>query len=65
MPLNTEPNLVNTDDVYQMLIDPHRGLTQGQSRAVNARLILLLANHIGDIDVLAEATRIARKGIGD
>jgi hypothetical protein len=48
-----------------MLIDPHRGLTQGQSRAVNARLILLLANHIGDIDVLAEATRIARKGIGD
>ena len=65
MPLNTEPNLVDADDVYEMLIDTHRGLTQEQSRTVNARLILLLANHVGDIDVLAEATRIARKNIGD
>jgi len=65
MPLNTEPNLVDADDVYEMLIETHRGLTQEQSRTVNARLILLLANHIGDIDVLAEATRIARNNIGD
>ena len=65
MPLNTEPNLADADDVYEMLIETHRGLTQEQSRAVNARLILLLANHIGDIDVLREATRIARNNTGD
>jgi hypothetical protein len=58
--LTSEPNLVVANDVYEMLID-----TQEQSRTVNARLILLLANPIGDTEVLAEAARIARKIIGD
>lgn len=50
------------DDFYEALIETHRGLDDEQSAMVNARLILLLANHIGDIAVLREAMRIARAG---
>jgi len=59
MKLNTEPNIARPDDFYQDLIDLHRDLTEEQSRQVNARLILLLANHIGDMDVLSEAMKAA------
>ncbi|MDH3230019.1 MAG: DUF2783 domain-containing protein [Alphaproteobacteria bacterium] len=59
MKLNTEPNIERPDDFYQDLIDLHRDLTEEQSRQVNARLILLLANHIGDMDVLRHAMRAA------
>ena len=55
MKLNTEPNIERPDDFYEALIELHRGLTEEQSPQVNARLILLLANHIGDMEVLAEA----------
>ncbi len=48
------------DDFYEALIDMHRDLSDEQSERVNARLILLLANHIGDIAVLREAMRLAR-----
>jgi hypothetical protein len=48
------------DHFYEMLIDGHRGLSDEQSEAMNARLILLLANHIGDLRVLQEAIRAAR-----
>ena len=51
------------DDFYEALIETHRDLTDEQSAMVNARLILLLANHIGDISVLREAMRIAREGV--
>lgn len=57
--LNTQPNLSRPDDFYQALVDLHRDLDEEQSRRVNARLILLLANHIGDPEVLAEAMAIA------
>lgn len=60
MKLNTEPNVARPDDFYQDLIDLHRDLTEEQSRQVNARLILLLANHIGDADVLREAMAAAK-----
>jgi hypothetical protein len=63
--LNIEPNVVAPDDIYQALIDLHRDLSDEQSELVNARLILLLANHIGDLDVLREAMRRAREGIED
>jgi hypothetical protein len=49
------------DDFYQSLIDMHRDLSDEQSAAVNARLILLLANHIGDITVLRAAMALARE----
>jgi predicted LPLAT superfamily acyltransferase len=61
--LNTGLNLKAPDDFYQALIDLHRDLTDQQSELVNARLILLLANHIGDFDVLREAMRRARAEI--
>lgn len=48
------------DDFYEALIDMHQGLSDEDSERVNARLILLLANHIGDIGVLREAMRLAR-----
>ena len=58
--LQIDPNLAMPDDFYEALIDAHRGLDLVQSQTVNARLILLLANHIGDLDVLREALRRAR-----
>jgi len=61
MKLNTDPNIERPDDFYQDLIDLHRDLSEEQSRQVNARLILLLANHIGDMEVLREAMRAAAK----
>ncbi|MEZ5609767.1 MAG: DUF2783 domain-containing protein [Rhodocyclaceae bacterium] len=51
------------DDFYESLIDMHRDLSDEQSAMVNARLILLLANHVGDISVLREAMKIAREGV--
>ncbi len=51
------------DDFYEALIDTHRDLSDEQSAIVNAKLILLLANHIGDISVLREAMTIARQDV--
>ena len=62
--LNTEPNLASPDDFYERLIATHRGLTDADSALVNAKLVLLLANHIGDPAVLAQAMAAARDGIG-
>ncbi len=60
MKLRLEPNLDAPDDFYQALVDLHRDLDAAQTLLVNARLILLLANHIGDGGVLREALRLAR-----
>ena len=60
MPLITEPHLERPDDVYQALIDTHRDLGEAESHALNARLVLLLANHIGDLQVLKQALQLAR-----
>ena len=51
------------DDFYEALIDTHRDLTDEQSALVNAKLILLLSNHIGDINILREAMALARADI--
>ena len=58
--LITEPHLDAPDDFYEALIDTHRDLGNEASHALNARLVLLLANHIGSLDVLSEAMRLAR-----
>jgi len=60
MKLITDPNLSAPDDFYEALIDAHRELTPAQSQALNARLVLLLANHIGALDVLKDALHAAR-----
>ena len=57
--LNTQPNLESPDDFYEALIEVHRELSPAQSQQLNASLILLLANHIGDAVVLDEALRAA------
>jgi len=62
MPLNIEPAIAKADDFYEALIDTHRDLTLEQSQVVNAKLILLLANHIGDLNVLRDALKRARDG---
>ncbi|HEY7903342.1 MAG TPA: DUF2783 domain-containing protein [Casimicrobiaceae bacterium] len=61
--LDTRPRLAAADALYAMLVDAHRDLTDAQSERVNVRLVLLLANHIGDEDVIAEAIRAARAEI--
>ena len=58
--LNTELNLKAPDDFYEALIDTHRDLPEAESHALNARLVLLLANHIGDMTVLQQALALAR-----
>ena len=62
--LNTEPNLASPDDFYERLIATHRGLSDEDSALVNAKLVLLLANHIGDATVLAQAMAAAREDVG-
>lgn len=74
MALNLNPNFFEAgkryfnaytpaDDFYEMLINTHRDLSDEQSELLNARLILLLANHVGDIETLREALNIAREGV--
>jgi hypothetical protein len=61
--LNVEPNVADPDAFYEMLVDTHQDLTDEQSRMLNAQLVLLLSNHIGDLDVLREACAIARANV--
>ena len=72
--LNTQPNFNHAgitplhaytpgDRFYEQLIHAHRDLSDEQSRLVNARLILLLANHIGDLALLQQALQAARDGV--
>jgi len=61
--LETNPNISAPDDFYQALIDAHSGLDEPRSVALNARLVLLLANHIGDLEALREAIALARDGL--
>ena len=65
MDLITTAHLEAPDDFYEALIDAHRDLTLAQSHALNARLLLLLANHIGSLDVLRQALDAARAATAD
>lgn len=58
--LETSPNLDNADVVYNRILAAHQGLDMAESAAFNARLVLVLANHIGDEDVIAQALELAR-----
>jgi hypothetical protein len=60
MALNKQPNIDRPDDFYHALIEAHAGLTEEQSAALNARLILLLANQVGDLETLKEAIAAAK-----
>ena len=58
--LNRQPNIQDPDDFYDELIASQRGLTDSQADALLARLVLILANHIGDRAILREALTLAR-----
>ena len=62
--LSLTPNIPNGDDFYETLLNAHDGLSKSQSDALNARLILILANHIGDIDILRKALNAAKQAGG-
>ena len=61
--LITDINLADPDGFYEALINTHSDLTPTQSEALNARLVLLMANHIGDLSVLRQAMKLARLSI--
>jgi hypothetical protein len=58
--LNTNANLAKPDDIYDILIHAHDGLSKAQSDALNARLILILFNHIGDEAIIREVIALAQ-----
>lgn len=59
--MKTEANISDGDAFYEALLNAHQGLSDDQSEAFNARLILLLANQIGDAKVLADCLAAARE----
>ena len=58
--LNLNPNIPNGDDFYEKLLNAHEGLNKEQSDALNARLILILSNHIGDMNILEQTLNAAK-----
>jgi hypothetical protein len=60
MPLNRQPNIADADDFYRELIDSQRGLSDAQAEMLTTKLVLILANHVGDRAVLREAMALAR-----
>ena len=58
--LKTDPNLDAPDDFYELLVSAHRGLDDAQSAMLNAKLVLLLANHVGERSLLEQAIAAAR-----
>lgn len=62
--LRTDPRLADPDGFYAALMEAHRGLDDAASRRLDARLVILLANHIGDEAVLREAVALARAAGG-
>ena len=65
MPLSTASNFAKPDDAFRAIVEAHRGLSDEQSADLDAALVLILANHIGDIDVLREAIALAKRRMID
>lgn len=61
--LITESNFNVPDEFYERLIGAHRDLSTNESNAMNAALVLLLSNHIGDLDVISQALEEARRSV--
>jgi len=65
MPLSTNSNFAKPDDAFRAIVEAHRGLSDEQSADLDAALVLILANHIGDLDVLCQALALAKRQIAD
>ena len=63
MPLMKQPHVADPDGLYAAILEAHTDLSEHESAALNARLVLLLANHIGSPDVVREALKTARKSL--
>ncbi len=60
MPLNRQPNIADADGFYQELIESQRELNDEQADMMTTKLVLILANHVGDRKLLREAIALAR-----
>ena len=65
MALSTSSNFAKPDDAFRMIVEAHRGLSDAQSADLDAKLVLVLANHIGDLEVLREAIELAKRRLAD
>lgn len=65
MPLSTTSNFASPDDAFRLVVEAHRGLDDEASALLDAALVLILANHIGDLDVLREAVALAKRRLVD
>ena len=63
--LVTDSHFPDPDRAYRALIEAHRGLSEEESAALNSRLVLILANHIGDQAVLQEALALAKRSMAE
>jgi hypothetical protein len=63
MALSTSSNFAKPDDAFRMIEEAHRGLDDAQSGDLDAALVLILANHIGDIGVLRDAIALAKRQV--
>ena len=65
MALSTASNFAKPDDAFRAIVEAHRGLSDEHSADLDAALVLVLANHIGDIVVLHEAIALAKRRMLD
>jgi hypothetical protein len=65
MALSTSSNFARPDDAFRAIVEAHRGLSGEESADFDAALVLILANHIGDIEVLREAITLAKRRMLD
>jgi predicted LPLAT superfamily acyltransferase len=63
MPLINQPHVADPDGLYAAILEAHADLSECESAALNARLVLLLANHIGSAEIVREALTTARKSL--
>ncbi|MBR1218309.1 DUF2783 domain-containing protein [Bradyrhizobium sp. U87765 SZCCT0131] len=63
MAVSTTSNFARPDDAFRLIVEAHRGLNDEDSATFDAALVLVLANHIGDIEVLRDAIALARHGV--
>ena len=61
MALSTKSNFADPDAAYRLIVEAHRGISDAKSADLDAALVLVLANHIGDLDVLREAIALAQR----
>ena len=65
MALSTNSNFAKPDDAFRAVVEAHHGLSESESADLDAALVLILANHIGDLEVLREAIALAKRRMLD